>query len=662
MSIPKSRSLLAFLLIAGFLVGLAALARQDETGASGLVRAADPPLSVDPPPVAVRGIAKITVEADTEWSGPGPLGIEVRDAAGVPVGEAELPAGGSVEVELELGSGNHELEIRAPGRFSGAVGFELKVVSGWLTILPPAIAILVALITRQVIPALLAGVWIGATIATGNPLTGVLRAFDQYILGALSDEGRVAIIIFSMFLGGMVGVMSRSGGTAGLVEALKPYATNTRRGQLVTWVLGLLVFFDDYANTLVVGNTMRPVTDKLRISREKLAYIVDSTAAPVAAIFLVSTWIGYEVSLIDDALEAIGGTETAYTVFLKAIPYNFYPILALWFGFMVASSGRDFGPMLKAERRAAGGRVMSETAVPLADFGGEAIQPVDSRPRRWINAALPVLVVVTVTFVSLWWTGRNALVEAGNPLGTTAFFDLGFSGIGDVFGAGSTNRALLYAASGGCLTAILMALGQRILTLGESLEAMIAGFKSMVLAFVILTLAWAISDVCAALNTSGFMTSALSDKITPAVLPSLVFLLAAVTAFSTGSSWSTMGILIPISVPTAYGVAQAAGYSSGAAEGILLGSVASVLAGAIFGDHCSPISDTTVLSSMSSGCDHVDHVRTQLPYALLVGAVGILLGGLPTGFGAPVWVGLLLSAAALWIVLRLFGRHSVDAS
>ena len=239
--------------------------------------------------------------------------------------------------------------------------------AGWLTLLPPILAIAMALVFRQVVPALLAGIWVGAWIVFGDPFSGLLRTIDKYVVESLADTDHTKIVLFTLLLGGMVGVISTSGGTRGLVNAIAPYATNSRRGQVVTWMLGMVVFFDDYANTLLVGNTMRPVTDRLRISREKLAYIVDSTAAPVAAIALVSTWIGYEISLIGQALEKIGSDAEPYAIFLQSLPYNFYPFLALVFGIMVATTLRDFGPMLKAERRAAAGKIFGDKAAPLAD-------------------------------------------------------------------------------------------------------------------------------------------------------------------------------------------------------------------------------------------------------------------------------------------------------
>jgi Na+/H+ antiporter NhaC len=531
---------------------------------------------------------------------------------------------------------------------------------GWLSLAPPLLAILLALALRQVYLALLGGVWLGAWIVSGGGinglLVGALRTFDKYIVGALADSDHVAIILFSLMLGGMVGVMSRSGGTTGLVNALSRKATTSGRGQLVTWVLGVAVFFDDYANTLVVGNTMRPITDKLKISREKLAYIVDSTAAPVAAIALLSTWIGYEISLIGDALAKSGSDLDPYAVFLQSIPYNFYPILALAFGFMIAGSRRDFGPMLKAERRARKGELMRKGAQPLSDFDSHGLLPVEGKPHRWTNAVIPLAVVLNATFIGQWFTGRAAMAEAGHALVGTSFFKLGMEGIGTVFSEGNSFHALLWAAALGSVVAISMATGRRVLKLQESLDAWLHGIKSMLPAMIILVLAWAIASVCKDLDTAGFVTSLLSDKLNPNLLPSLMFLCGALIAFSTGTSWATMGILLPLAVPIAFGVTAAAGFGEAAAHQIFLATTSAVLAGAIFGDHCSPISDTTVLSSMSSGCDHVDHVRTQLPYALTVALAALLTGYLPVAAGLPVWAGLLLGVAVLGAVVRFVGK------
>jgi Na+/H+ antiporter NhaC len=618
-----------------------------------------PPIEIIPTGVIVAGVpAPLEIELSGEFPGPGPP-VEVRSAGpeGALLGEGLLESGERTAVTITLPSaGRRDCLVIFPNGEFEPVALSLRAIPGWTTLLPPLLAILLALLFRQVIPALLAGVWVGAWIAYSGPFAGALRTIDHYVVRAFAEPDHVSIVIFSLMLGGMVGILSRSGGTVGLVEALTPYATNTRRGQLVTWFLGILIFFDDYANTLLVGNTMRPVTDRLTISREKLAYIVDSTAAPVTSIALVSTWIGYEVSLIGESLREMGSDPArAYAIFLQSIPYNFYPIFALLFGLAVATFLKDFGPMLKAERRARGGKTLSDTAVPLSDFDSKALAPIADKPRRWINAGIPVLIVLLITFLGLWITGRSALAANGIPL-----LDGGFRGLGQIFGAGDSFKALLWGSTAGCLVALLLSKAQGILTVADGLAAWLQGVKSMTAAIVILILAWSLAGTCSDLNTSGYMVASLSDHLAPGFLPVIVFILAAMTAFATGTSWGTMGILIPLAVPTAFGVAQAAGFDPAAAHRILLGAVSAVLAGAIFGDHCSPISDTTVMSSMSSGCDHVDHVRTQLPYALVVGLVAILLGYLPSGFGVPPLLCLVVGAVLLAALLYWLGRAALD--
>ena len=615
-----------------------------------------PPLEVDAPGVSPSG-RPVTITIKATGALPAdPLPVEVYEESGyLVIVSGTVSASGEITFELPAASpGRSFYWVASPEYYNLGMPLTIRTIPGWSTLLPAVSAILLALAFRQVVPALLFGIWIGAWVIHDGPLTGLLRTIDGYVSQSLANDNNASIILFTLLLGGMVGVISRSGGTLGLVEVLAPRATNSRRGQIVTWLMGFVVFFDDYANTLLVGNTMRPVTDRLRISREKLAYIVDSTAAPVASLALVSTWIGYEISLIGNSLDALGSERDPYSVFLQSLPYNFYPILALVFGLLVASSLRDFGPMLKAERRAAGGKLFSDTAMPLGDFDAAALAPLEGKPRRWINAVIPVVLVLIVTFVSLWYTGRQAL--AGDPLGTAAFSELGAEGVRSVFASADAFKSLLYGSFVGSLSALLLALVQRILTLGEGMVAWVNGMKSLMTAMVILILAWSIGSVCADMGTANFLVGALSDALDPRILPALIFVLAAVTAFATGTSWATMAILLPLAVPSAVGVAQAAGFDPAAAHRILLGSISAVLAGALFGDHCSPISDTTVMSSMSSGCDHVDHVRTQLPYALLVGGVAIVLGYIPAGFGVSPLLCLVAASLALFVLLRWFGR------
>ncbi|UCF18305.1 MAG: Na+/H+ antiporter NhaC family protein [Gemmatimonadota bacterium] len=539
--------------------------------------------------------------------------------------------------------------------------FSALFFPGWLSILPPLLAIALALITREVVISLFAGVWLGALFIAGlNPIAATLRSIDTFIAPALAHPDHAAIIIFSLMLGGMVGLMGRSGGTRGIVEAVAPLATNRRRGQLATFFAGLAIFFDDYANTLIVGNTMRPITDRLRISREKLAYLVDSTAAPVAAIIFVSTWAGYEISLIADGLQAAAAQTSAsdpsltaqlsgaspFTVFISTIPYLFYPILALCMVFLVAWTQRDFGPMLPAERRAARGAGLYRTGAQLmVDTTAETMEPKEGTPLRWFNAAAPVATVVVVVLLGLYFDGRASLGGPG-PLR-------------EVLGAANTFNALLWGSLAGVLVAFALATAQRILRATEAIGAWAGGMRAMVLAMVILVLAWSLGAATEAVGTARYVSHILETAGFPLrLLPVSVFVAAALTAFATGTSWATMAIFIPLVVPLAVSLGGGAGFTADAHYTVLLGTISSVLAGAIFGDHCSPISDTTVLSSMASASDHVDHVRTQLPYALAVAVVGMLVGDIPTAYGLPWFISYLLGIAVLFILLRVFGKPS----
>lgn len=522
-----------------------------------------------------------------------------------------------------------------------------RVIPGWVSILPPLLAILSALIIRNVIPALFLGLWFGAMAVNGfsitGAFTGMFDAFQVYLLTALFDEGRISIILFSFMIGGMVGIISKNGGMQGVVNAIVPLASNPKRGQATTGLLGLFVFFDDYANALVVGNTMRPVTDRLRISREKLAYLVDSTAAPVSCVALVTTWIGYEVGLIAGAVDLIDGyNEAAYAVFLNSIAYSFYPILAIVFVFIVALSGRDFGPMYEAEVRArtTGQLLHPDARVDQTAGASGDIAATDAKPHRAVNAALPVLVLVGGVFTGLFVTGSGDTMS-------------------DVIGSADSGKALMWASLLGVVVAAALSISQGILTLADTVDAWYAGLKSMLLGMIILCMAWALSDVTDVLHTAGYLVGVLGDALNPGLVPTVVFVLSAATAFATGSSWGTMGILMPLVLPLTWAVLQANGMATPENYPIIYSTVACVLAGSVWGDHCSPISDTTILSSMASGSDHLAHVRTQLPYALFVGGVSVLIGTVPTGFGFPWWLAFVVGAAVLWAAHRYLGK-SVD--
>lgn len=536
---------------------------------------------------------------------------------------------------------------------------------GWFSLTPPLLAIALALFFREVITALLAGVWLGALAISGyNPLSALWRTIDTYVVPTLGDVegGHTQIVVFSLLLGGLVGVVARNGGTQGIVDAVSPFASTGRRGKIATWLAGLAIFFDDYANTLIVGNTMRSITDRLKISREKLAYIVDSTAAPVAAIVPISTWVGYEISLIGDGMRIAAqqpGTDpellqileslSPFAVFISTIPYLFYPLLALALVFLTSVMGRDFGPMAIAEQRASLGQGLYRPDAKLAvDTTDSHLRPADGIVPRWYNAALPIIAVIVVVLGGLYTTGR-ASTEAGASLM-------------DVFGAADTFATLLWGSMAGCITAFLLSVGQGILTIQQSLDAWVGGMKAMFMAMIILTLAWSLGQVTSDLGTAQYLAQLLGGALPLEVIPVSVFLIAALMAFATGTSWATMAILIPLVIPLSVTLGGGVGFGISGEYSVTLGAISSVLAGAIFGDHCSPISDTTVLSSTAAACDHLDHVKTQLPYALLVAILGMVLGDLGTALGLSVWVALLLGVAILWLLLKLIGTPIQDTS
>jgi Na+/H+ antiporter NhaC len=405
--------------------------------------------------------------------------------------------------------------------------------------------------------------------------------------------------------------------------------------------MGLMVFFDDYANTLVVGNTARPITDHLKISREKLAYIVDSTAAPVVCLALVTTWIGYQVSLIDQAMQGIDGLAgtTAYSLFLNSIPYSFYPILAIVFVLAVAVTGRDFGPMYKAELRARRGTVESERETELPAVDGDTLEAKADVPMRPVNAFLPIIVLVISLLVSMYVTGEGESLR-------------------DIVGSSDPYMAMLWASTLAVLVAAGLSIGQRILSTHETVDAWYGGARATLFGMIVLVLAWSMSDVTAALNAKEYLILILGDTLPLELVPAVVFVLAAITAFSTGTSWGTMGILLPLVLPLAWAVMTVGGVADASGMHIMNSSIACVLAGSVWGDHCSPISDTTVLSSIASGCDHIEHVRTQMPYALVVGTVAVAVGTIPGGYGMSPWISIIAGAAILIGALRYFGRKA----
>ncbi len=502
---------------------------------------------------------------------------------------------------------------------------------GWISILPPLLAIILALLTQEVLLSLFTAVFIGACIVAGGPVQGFMDTLNKYLVGALTDNWNISILIFCLSIGGLIGIVDKNGGTSGIASLIVDKAKTTKSTLFSTWLLGILIFFDDYANSLIVGNTMRSITDKQGISREKLAYIVDSTAAPISSMALISTWVGMELGLIQSGLSDLGLELGAYDVFLRSIPFRFYSLLALVFVLVLIFTGKDYGPMLKAERKA----IMSTNTLNdnVNNSSESNTGKVSAKSSKWYNAILPIGLVVLITLIGLYYNGG------------------GFAGasIRTAFSNADASVVLLWASFSGIILAGLMTKVQRILTINEIIDAFIEGVKSMTVPAMILALAWSLGGVNSELGTAVFMVNTIGKSVPAFLIPLVMFLIPAVVAFSTGTSWGTNSIVMPIAIPMAY---MAGG------EALLIPTIGAVLTGAVLGDHISPISDTTIMSSMASGCDHVSHVKTQIPYALTVGAVSILFGFIPAGLGFNPFISLAAGLLALLITVKFLGRNA----
>jgi Na+/H+ antiporter NhaC len=552
----------------------------------------------------------------------------------------KTPDGGKIRFRTE----RPELEIEKSAEY-----FNL------FSLLPPFLAIVVALLFQKTILALFAGVWLGATLLEGmNPFIGFWRFVEKYLYEeALRNQFRVDIIGFVIALCATVGIMTRGGGIQGFVNKLVKLARSVRSTQFVTYLMGIAIFFDDYANCIIVGNTLRPLTDRMKISREKLSYIVDSTAAPVAGLSMLSTWIAYEVSTFSAQLPEAGVEEGAYRIFFETIPYRFYCIFTLAFIAFQIFLRRDFGPMLKAERRArTTGQVIRPEGRPLVSAALTKIEAKEGVPARWYNAVLPIVLILIVLVEELWRIGGGWDRPLSDILSPAA--------IREVLGNASADNSaqpIFFGAIAGFVLALILVISQRILTITECVKAAASSTKALAFAIVILLLAWCIGGVCSDMGTAHYLIALFKGVIHPVLFPTILFITSCLVAFATGSSWSTMSILLPNTVILAVKIGET---SELGALPMLVISIGAVLEGSIFGDHCSPISDTTILSSVSSASDHLDHVKTQAPYAMVTMSAAVFIGYIPAALGFSPAISIILGLGALLGVLLLFGRKSGD--
>lgn len=552
---------------------------------------------------------------------------------------------------------------------------------GFLALMPAVVAIILALRTKNVYVSLALGLYSGVVmldifnvIILDASLwiipVSFLAAIVQipiYLTNTLGDPWDAGIVLQCLFIGGIIYLISYTGGSTAIANFIARFAKNRKSSQFFTWVMGIIIFFDDYANSLIVGPIMRPMIDRMNISREKFAFIIDATAAPIAGIAIISTWIGYELSLIQQGMAGIGITTSPFIIFFNSIPFRFYNILMLAFILLTIYTKREFGPMLKAEQLAIRGEDTPGKLVD-SDIKGDQLKiKKDIKSNLW-DGFLPLGTLIFGSLIFFYINGYF-LIVTGDPSqidGLEAMKQalqtspLSFGSIQLTFSNANAAIVLFQAAILTLMVIFIRGKIKKQFNLNEGIEVFIGGANSMLSTIFILMFAWSLGSIISALGASDYVVTLLGDAIPAFLLPAIVFILAGFIAFSTGTSYGTMGIMMPIVIPLSYAIFPDMGY-------ITL-SIAGVLTGATFGDHCSPISDTTILSSMGAGCDHIEHVSTQMPYAVVVGAVSIvayILAPLAIqGIGGNVNIGvfyliafgiLVLGVICLYIILKIIG-------
>ena len=533
---------------------------------------------------------------------------------------------------------------------------------GILTLLPPVVAIILAFATKNVILSLVLGVMSGGFLLNLNGVNILSALFNSFLdlvnraVNSLADPWNAGIILQVLAIGGVINLVAKMGGAKAIAEALAKKAKNARSAQLITWAAGLLVFFDDYANSLIIGPMMRPVTDKIKISRERLAFVIDATAAPVAGLAIISTWIGLEVGLIGDGFNSIGVNTNAFSVFLNTIPYRFYNILILGFIVLTSVLLKEFGPMREAELRARRGNVNLTSSKEIDEkISNEHsdLEPLPGVKLNIWNAIIPIGILIVGSLFAFYYSGYTTILGGDDAtlIELLKNSPLSFVSIREAFSNADASVALFQSALFAGIVAIVMGTSKKIFNISQGLEIWVDGMKTLVITCVILICAWSLSSVIKELGTARYLIQLLSGSIPAFLLPSIIFVLGGIMSFATGTSYGTMGILMPLTIPLAHSINPEMSY--------IIVCISAVLTGSIFGDHCSPISDTTILSSMGAGCNHIDHVRTQMPYSLFVASIAILFGYIPAGFGLNIYLILPVAFLVMFIGIQILGK-SVD--
>ena len=527
---------------------------------------------------------------------------------------------------------------------------------GILSLVPPVFAVALAFLTGDVILSLLAGVLAGAAMLTaldgGNMLYGTFHRAVESIIDTSADRENVQVLILCVAVGGMEGVIRRSGGFEATARKLTGKLNSPRKVNLLAQLFCTLFFFDDYANALISGPVLTPVTDKAGVSREKLSYIVDSTAAPLAGIAVISSWVAVEVSVIQEGLDAAGSAASAFSIFFHSIPYCFYCIFALAFILLLTFTGREYGPMLAAERRARAGQPLKKGTQVVEDRR-EELPGNDATDKAWPRIVLAfgsIALLLIFALAAFYVTGKQAAVAEGLIPAGTGFR---FGDLSTIMGCADTIQIVMEAALLAGITALLLGTLMKLFTLSDGILAWLDGASSLIPTVVILILAWTLASAVQELGTVYFVVDAIRAGVPKVLVPTLIFMTCCVISFAAGS-YGCMFMVMPMAIPI---VAAVGGISQDpAGDPFMLACVAAVLSGGIFGDHCSPMTDCTILAALGAGCETMDHVKTQMPYALTVAAMSVLSGTLLTSLGVPAGFALLIGVAVMAVIVRFVGQ------
>lgn len=533
---------------------------------------------------------------------------------------------------------------------------ELGHALGIISLVPVVFAVTLAFLTSDVILSLLAGVLTGAAMLTALSGDGIVYAtFHRAVVSIVetsADYENVRVLLLCIAVGGMEGVIRFSGGFETTARVMAKRLRSPRKVNLIAQLFCSLFFFDDYANALISGPVLTPVTDKAGVSREKLSYIVDSTAAPLAGIAVISSWVAVEVSVIQEGLDVIGANASAFQIFLGSIPYCFYCIFALAFVLLLTVTGREFGPMLEAERRARAGYTVKR-GTRVEKVRSEELPGNYSHDRSWRRITLAfgsIAVMFVFSLVAFYVTGRQEAIVQG-LLAADVPFRLG--DLSTIIGCADTIQLVMEAALFVGIAALIAGTTMHLFTLSDGILAWIEGASSLVSTMVVLVLAWSLAGTIDQLGTVYYVVDIISAGIPQFFVPTLIFLTCCVVSFAAGS-YGCMFMIMPIAVPIVAAIGGIA--ENPAVDPFMLSCVAAVLSGAIFGDHCSPMTDCTILAALGAGCETMDHVRTQMPYAITVAVTSVLFGTLLTSFGVSPFIGLGLGIIFMWLVIRILGK------